>query len=149
MIFVRWYYLSMKMIMEMLFPSDFLMMKVWEEIMKKSERNLVPSHFEINWNALERLSMPNTMILIWENISRFLTEEISKEDLTLEEAHRQLEDRVEQLISKGKVPFVVGGGNDQTYSNASALLKYSNVINVDPHLHVRPLVPNYCLTSLL
>jgi formiminoglutamase len=64
------------------------------------------------------------------------------EDLTLEEGHQQLEQRIEQLISKGKIPFVVGGGNDQSYPNASALLKNSKltyVINIDAHLDVRPL----------
>lgn len=68
-----------------------------------------------------------------------------KEDLTLEEAHQQLEHRVEELISKGKIPFVVGGGNDQSYPNASALLKHSQtvfVINIDAHLDVRPLKEN-------
>ncbi|CAF1620072.1 unnamed protein product, partial [Rotaria sp. Silwood1] len=46
-------------------------------------------------------------------------------DLTLEEAHKQLEERIQQLIAKGKIPFVVGGGNDQSYPNASALLSNS------------------------
>ena len=67
------------------------------------------------------------------------------EDLTLEEAHQQLEHRVGELISRGRVPFVVGGGNDQSYPNASALLKHSKsvyVINIDAHLDVRPLKEN-------
>ena len=64
------------------------------------------------------------------------------EDLTLEEAHRQLQERVEQLIKQKKIPFVVGGGNDQSYPNASALLAQAKsvyVINIDAHLDVRPL----------
>ena len=67
------------------------------------------------------------------------------EDLDLEEAHRLLEERVSELISKGKIPFVVGGGNDQSYPNASALLNNLTkdqsivVINIDAHLDVRPL----------
>jgi len=64
------------------------------------------------------------------------------ENLSLEEAHQQLEERIYQLIKKGKIPFVVGGGNDQSYPNASALLKNSKltyVINIDAHLDVRPL----------
>ncbi len=35
------------------------------------------------------------------------------EDLTLEEAHQQLEKRIDQLISKEKIPFVVRGENAQ------------------------------------
>jgi formiminoglutamase len=67
------------------------------------------------------------------------------EDLTLEEAHQQLEKRIDQLISKEKIPFVVGGGNDQSYPNVSALLNHSKsivVINIDAHLDVRPLKEN-------
>ena len=66
-------------------------------------------------------------------------------NLSLEEAHQQLEERVTQLIKNGKIPFVVGGGNDQSYPNASALLnnvdshKSIFVINIDAHLDVRPL----------
>ena len=67
------------------------------------------------------------------------------EDLELEEAHQQLEEKVSKIISMNKIPFVVGGGNDQSYPNASALLNNlsSNrsivVINIDAHLDVRPL----------
>ena len=66
-------------------------------------------------------------------------------DLTLEEAHRRLEERSSALIRQGKVPFVVGGGNDQSYPNALGLLKNLPgersmcVINIDAHLDVRPL----------
>ena len=66
-------------------------------------------------------------------------------DLSLEEAHRRLEERCSTLIRQGKVPFVVGGGNDQSYPNALALLKNLPeqrsmcVINIDAHLDVRPL----------
>lgn len=66
-------------------------------------------------------------------------------DLTLEEAHQQLQVRIQELISKGKIPFIVGGGNDQSYPNASALLANSKsvyVINIDAHLDVRPLKEN-------
>ncbi|CAM4831505.1 unnamed protein product, partial [Rotaria magnacalcarata] len=67
-------------------------------------------------------------------------------DLTLEEAHQQLETRIQQLLSNGKIPFVVGGGNDQSYPNASALLNHTTksiyVINIDAHLDVRPLKEN-------
>ncbi|CAF1576511.1 unnamed protein product [Adineta ricciae] len=64
------------------------------------------------------------------------------ENLSLEEAHQQLEERVTHLIRNNKIPFVVGGGNDQSYPNASGLLNNSKsiyVINIDAHLDVRPL----------
>jgi formiminoglutamase len=67
------------------------------------------------------------------------------ENLSLEEAHQQLEQRIKQLILNNKIPFVVGGGNDQSYPNASALLNSSKsiyVINIDAHLDVRPLKEN-------
>jgi formiminoglutamase len=68
-----------------------------------------------------------------------------KENLSLEEAHQQLEERIKELILNKKIPFVVGGGNDQSYPNVSALLNYSKsiyVINIDAHLDVRPLKEN-------
>ena len=70
------------------------------------------------------------------------------EDLSLEEAHQRLEERIEGLLSLSKLPFVIGGGNDQSYPNASALLALQEkshsgqalwVINIDAHLDVRPL----------
>lgn len=46
----------------------------------------------------------------------------------------------------GSVPFVIGGGNDQSYPNVSALMAACcqgsssiGVVNVDAHLDVRPL----------
>ncbi|UJR17898.1 hypothetical protein I4U23_004797 [Adineta vaga] len=65
-----------------------------------------------------------------------------EENLSLEEAHQQLEKRISQLIENKKLPFVIGGGNDQSYPNASALLNHARsvyVINIDAHLDVRPL----------
>lgn len=53
------------------------------------------------------------------------------------------------LIScAAKIPFIVGGGNDQSYPNAAALLDAVaegylkgpvGVVNIDAHLDVRPL----------
>lgn len=69
-----------------------------------------------------------------------------EEDLCLEEAHQRLQKRVRDLLYQEKIVFVVGGGNDQSYPNASALLDYLQsksksivVINIDAHLDVRPL----------
>lgn len=65
---------------------------------------------------------------------------------TLEEAHKSLSSKVEQILATGAVPFVVGGGNDQSIANAQGLLRYLNqtktsvgVVNIDAHLDVRPL----------
>lgn len=64
-------------------------------------------------------------------------------NLTLEEAHEKLAERVESLIKSGKIPFVIGGGNDQSYPNALGMIKATKgsvgVVNIDAHLDVRPL----------
>ena len=68
----------------------------------------------------------------------------------LEEGHLLLEEQVFQVMisspSRDCIPFVVGGGNDQSYPNARALLRLAAeqgksvlVINLDAHLDVRPL----------
>lgn len=65
-------------------------------------------------------------------------------ELDLPEAHSALTRRTTEILQKGGIPFVIGGGNDQSYSNASALLSDRGkspvgVINIDAHLDVRPL----------
>lgn len=65
------------------------------------------------------------------------------EEETLEESHQKLEKQVCEILKKGGVPFVVGGGNDESYPNASALLscyKKVGVVNIDAHFDVRPLL---------
>lgn len=42
--------------------------------------------------------------------------------LTLEEGHSRLRAKVGSLLASGAIPFVVGGGNDQSFPNGSALL---------------------------
>jgi len=64
---------------------------------------------------------------------------------TLEEGHAALTRATENILAAGGIPFVVGGGNDQSYPNARALLNHlggrpGGVINVDAHLDVRPLI---------
>lgn len=65
----------------------------------------------------------------------------------LDETHRNLEAAVSKLIQDGYIPVVVGGGNDQSYPNARALMKNNGagagnigVVNIDAHLDARPLV---------
>lgn len=43
--------------------------------------------------------------------------------LELEEAHKLLTHQVGLILASGAVPFVIGGGNDQSYANASALIQ--------------------------
>ncbi len=66
-------------------------------------------------------------------------------DLPLEASHTALTEKTASIIQNGGIPFVVGGGNDQSYSNACALLDAKpdipvGVINIDAHLDVRPLI---------
>jgi formiminoglutamase len=65
-------------------------------------------------------------------------------DLLLDQSHTALTKQTAAIIQKGGIPFVVGGGNDQSYPNARALLDSKpdtpvGVINIDAHLDVRPL----------
>jgi formiminoglutamase len=68
---------------------------------------------------------------------------------SLEQIHAALRARVASLVARGKVPFVVGGGNDQSFANASGLLDAKRgesslrlgVINIDAHFDVRPMLP--------
>ena len=64
---------------------------------------------------------------------------------SLEKAHEELTQRVLEVLRKNAFPFVVGGGNDQSYPNASALLERVGssapvaCVNIDAHFDVRPL----------
>jgi formiminoglutamase len=42
--------------------------------------------------------------------------------LSLEEAHEQLTEKISLILNQDACPFIVGGGNDQSYPNSSALL---------------------------
>ncbi|KAI3636418.1 hypothetical protein MIR68_005770 [Amoeboaphelidium protococcarum] len=77
--------------------------------------------------------------------------------LPLEQAHLRLTELVHRALYIGGIPIIIGGGNDQSYPNASALIQNLlecksmvdntqqladqklHVINVDAHLDVRPL----------
>jgi len=67
-------------------------------------------------------------------------------DVDLETAHRLHEKRVRSILSSASnvVCFSLGGSNDQSYPNASALMTTLGhgsigVVNIDAHLDVRPL----------
>ena len=66
------------------------------------------------------------------------------EDEDLEHAHEKLQNSIKDIISHCSVPFIIGGGNDQSFPNAMGLLKNAEeksvvVVNIDAHLDVRPL----------
>jgi formiminoglutamase len=67
---------------------------------------------------------------------------------TFEACHEKLRQKVLTVLKKPHmpVPFVLGGGNDQSWSNGMAFLDYCAeneyqpiIINIDAHLDVRPL----------
>ena len=71
----------------------------------------------------------------------------------LEDYHEELTKHVLSGLKSGYVPWIVGGGNDQSYPNAAGLLahlctnkleakRHVRVINIDAHLDVRPLKNN-------
>ncbi|KJE88853.1 arginase [Capsaspora owczarzaki ATCC 30864] len=66
-----------------------------------------------------------------------------RSDIKLEDAHQLLSSKVAELIGAGSIPFVIGGGNDQSYANARGLIlqrsKSIGVVNIDAHFDVRPL----------
>ena len=72
--------------------------------------------------------------------------------LDLEAAHAQLTARVAEALAAGCVPFVVGGGNDQSYANAAGLLQHlkqhvpteSSVSQSSPPPHDGLLRPDNC-----
>ncbi|KAI9183632.1 hypothetical protein H9P43_004550 [Blastocladiella emersonii ATCC 22665] len=66
--------------------------------------------------------------------------------LSVEDAHVALRARVAEAVSAGFIPFVLGGGNNQSYPNARGLMDALPpatplaVINIDAHMDVRPFV---------
>ena len=64
---------------------------------------------------------------------------------SLEETHTNLTNSVKKLLREGYLPIIVGGGNDQSFPNALALMEATNtgqigVVNIDAHLDARPLI---------
>ena len=45
-------------------------------------------------------------------------------DLSLEESHEWLSLRVQDVLARKAIPFVVGGGNDQSFPNVCGLLEH-------------------------
>jgi formiminoglutamase len=64
---------------------------------------------------------------------------------TLEETHQQHEDIVYQILNDGKTVIVLGGGNDISYPDCSALSRITNrsltAFNIDSHFDVRDSYP--------
>ena len=58
-----------------------------------------------------------------------------------ESSHRSLKAKVDGVLGKGGIPFIIGGGNDESFSNVCPLLERGGgvgVVNIDAHLDVRP-----------
>lgn len=69
---------------------------------------------------------------------------IDTTELTLKEVHLAEEEAVSEIVSRGGLPIVLGGGHDLTYPGVAGLAKGAGVkhggmglINVDAHLDVR------------
>ena len=64
---------------------------------------------------------------------------------TLEDTHVNITKKVKDVLQKGYLPIIVGGGNDQSFPNARALIEKFDtgrigVVNIDAHLDARPLI---------
>eukprot|EP00977_Amphora_coffeiformis_P000436 scaffold112_cov196-Amphora_coffeaeformis.AAC.3 len=72
----------------------------------------------------------------------------SRHEDELDVAHGRLQEAVSAVLNTGGLPFVVGGGNDQSYANWRSLRRFLGqhkqigIINIDAHLDVRPVVNN-------
>lgn len=85
--------------------------------------------------------------LSWLRLSYAMVSLDDLEEDDLEEAHVRLAETVSKVFANGGLPFVVGGGNDQSYCNWLALREsiddstaLTGVVNVDAHLDVRPVI---------
>ncbi len=68
--------------------------------------------------------------------------DIDAEGKTLEQIHDEHHDIVEQLVRRGIIPIVLGGGHDCAWPTVRALSSVGTpygVINIDAHTDVRPL----------
>jgi len=65
---------------------------------------------------------------------------------SLEENHVRLTASVKSVLDDGFIGIIIGGGNDQSYCNANALMQLLpdvgniGVVNIDAHLDARPLL---------
>lgn len=61
----------------------------------------------------------------------------------VKEIDLQVAELIQQIVSKGKIPIIIGGGHNNAYGNikgsAKALNKPINVINIDAHTDLRQL----------
>lgn len=63
---------------------------------------------------------------------------------TLEDTHKVLRSVVSKILQEGKLPIVMGGGNDISYPDCAALAEVKKnllVFNIDKHFDVRDLTP--------
>ena len=104
-----------------------------------------------NGPAVMRARLPTTGTLVnpeWDfDISCIDLQDKGDVELgsTLEDTHVNLESSVKKLLDEGYITIVVGGGNDQSYPNAKALMGSLasgsvGVVNIDAHFDARPLI---------
>jgi len=101
-------------------------------------------HFLKRMGCVENPEYAIDLSLLKLSYYKVQLEDLSDED-ALEEAHCRLSAAVRDVFKAGGLPFVVGGGNDQSYANWRALRQFREgskigIINIDAHLDVRPLI---------
>ncbi len=69
---------------------------------------------------------------------------LSTNELTLEQVHLAAQELVSEVVSRGAIPIILGGGHDLTYPGLAGLVQGAlikknglGLINVDSHLDVR------------
>lgn len=67
--------------------------------------------------------------------------DIENDGRSLEEMHAALTERVSAVIARGGIPFVVGGGNDQSYPNACGFLAHHSTEAYATHPSI---ITNHC-----
>lgn len=117
----------------------------------KAWNNLLPALANIQVN---RFNDPKNLILLGELECRDLMDKASWIDHSDPNYHNKLGDLVKQIdqrvaelvetiVSKGKIPVIIGGGHNNAYGNikgaSKALKDPVNVINIDAHTDLRQL----------
>ena len=117
----------------------------------KAWNNLLPALANIQVN---RFNDPKNLILLGELECRDLMDKASWIDHSDPNYHNKLGDLVKQIdqrvaelvetiVSKGKIPVIIGGGHNNAYGNitgsSKALKDPVNVLNIDAHTDLRQL----------